>query len=377
MNRYSGRMITMQILQLRRKMKTLEAGFMTKRENYLRAVRFERPDHIPMTFAINAACWHAYPHEALFELQASHPLLFPDFSRPSGDFKPYIHPVARKGVPYTDDFGCVWETMEDGITGTVTGHPLAEWSSFASCRFPDPEVCTGIGPIDWMKTNTEIAAARACGELTWGGLRHGHTFLQLCDLRGYQNLMFDMADDEPNLHILLEKLEAFNLHTVNRYLDAGVDVIGYGEDLGMQKGPMVSPAFFREFIKPSYQRLMKPARDKGTIVHMHSDGDLHDLIEDLIDGGVEVINLQDLVNGVEWIANRFAGKVCVDLDIDRQVVTPYGTPDEIDDLIRSEVEAIGRKEGGLTMIYGLYPGVPLENVKALMDAMEKYAFLFS
>jgi hypothetical protein len=110
---------------------------------------------------------------------------------------------------------------------------------------------------------------------------------------------------------------------------------------------------------------------------MHSDGDIRALVDDLIAGGVEVINLQDLVNGVEWIAARFAGRVCVDLDIDRQSVTRFGTPAQIDALIRQEVTCLGRKEGGLMMVYGLYPGAPLENVRALMDAMTRYAGFYS
>jgi uroporphyrinogen-III decarboxylase len=110
---------------------------------------------------------------------------------------------------------------------------------------------------------------------------------------------------------------------------------------------------------------------------MHSDGDIRHLVDDIIDSGVEVINLQDLVNGIDWIAERFRGKVCVDLDIDRQLITPYGTPAQIDALIREEVEKIATPQGGLAMIYGLYPGVPLENVKALMDAMETYSFYYS
>ena len=92
---------------------------------------------------------------------------------------------------------------------------------------------------------------------------------------------------------------------------------------------------------------------------------------------MEIINLQDLVNGIDWIADKFKGKLCVELDIDRQKITPYGTPEEIDALILEEVSKIGTPQGGLCMIYGLYPGVPLENAKALMDAMEKYAFYFS
>ena len=49
------------------------------------------------------------------------------------------------------------------------------------------------------------------------------------------------------------------------------------------------------------------------------------------------------------------------------------TPAQVDALIREEVEKLGSREGGLMMIYGWYPGVPIENAKAVMDAMEEYA----
>jgi hypothetical protein len=122
---------------------------------------------------------------------------------------------------------------------------------------------------------------------------------------------------------------------------------------------------------------MQPAREAGCIVHMHSDGDIRTLVDDLIEGGVQVVNLQDLINGIDWIAARFAGRTCIDLDIDRQSITRFGTPAQIDALIREEVEQLGRREGGLMMVYGLYPGVPLENIEALMDAMTRYATFYS
>lgn len=349
---------------------------MNHKANILKAVRFERPEYIPMKFHINDACWQHYPQEELFDLIETHPFLFPNYKRPEGQYTPNFAQVASKDKPYTDDWGCLWETTVDGITGTVTKHPLQDWSSFETYKAPDPTTCMGIGPVDWLHVKEHIQKIKLNGDLAFGGLRHGHTFLQLCDIRGYQNLIFDMADQNPHLKKLIHMVEAFNLYIVNQYLDMGVDMMGYAEDLGMQKGPMISPQYFREYIKPSYQRLMKPARDKGVIVHMHSDGDLHDLIDDIIDGGVEVINMQDYVNGIDWIADKFAGKVCIELDIDRQFTTPHGTVHEIDALIREEVQKISRKEGGLMMVYGLYPGVPLKNVKALMDAMERYAFYY-
>jgi uroporphyrinogen decarboxylase len=153
--------------------------------------------------------------------------------------------------------------------------------------------------------------------------------------------------------------------------------MGYAEDLGMQVGPMLSPEHLRKYIKPSYQRLMAPAREAGCIVHMHSDGDIRTLVDDLIDGGVEVVNLQDLVNGIDWIAEHLKGKVCIDLDVDRQDVVFKGSPRDIDDLVRKEVETLGSKEGGLMMVHGWYPGVPIENARALMDAMEKYSTYYA
>lgn len=350
---------------------------MTARENYLRTVRFETPDYIPMTYWINPACWYSYPQEQLLDLVEAHPFLFPGFQRPATPFEPQLPPVCRENAPYKDDWGCVWQTTQNGITGIVTRHPLESWEDFPSYCPPDPEKAMGIGPIDWEEERQSIARAREKGELVSRGLRHGHTFLQLCDIRGYENLLFDMEDEEPRLWQLIEQVEQFNLGLVSRYAQAGVDVMGYAEDLGMQKGPLLSPAQFRKYILPSYRRLIEPAKRSGALIHMHSDGDLHLLLEDLLSVGVDIINLQDLVNGVDWIAKNLAGKHCIELDIDRQFVTAHGTVEEIHHMIRSEIRTLGRKEGGLCMIFGLYPGTPIENAAAVMDAMETYAFEFN
>ena len=349
-----------------------------RRDNILRAVRFERPAYIPMVFHINQACWHYYPAEALKELIGSHPVLFGvcDDGSPGRTEVDYVV-IERPGRPFTDGWGCVWETSMEGMVGSVTKHPLADWSDFNEFEAPDPLVDSGKGPTDWKQIATDIARARSAGHLTVGGLRHGYLFQTLADLRGYENLLFDMADNRPSLPRLVEIVEHFNMAIVQRYLDIGVEWMCYPEDLGMQTGPMISPAMFRKFVKPSYERLMKPARAGGTVIHVHSDGRVCDLIEDLIHDGVNVINLQDLVNGIDWIKDKLAGRVCIDLDIDRQHITTSGTPEQIDALIREEVTKLGSKEGGLMMIYGLYPGVPLENVKALMDAMERYTGFYS
>ena len=350
---------------------------MTDRDNILRAVRFERPDTIPMSYHINAACWHSYPPGALEELMAAHPLLFPAFEPGAQRVELTTDADAEADHSFIDPWGNTRDTGERGIATVVTRHALASWDDFADFRAPDPATNCGSGSIDWQAIETGLAAAKAAGQLARGGLQHGHTYLTLSDLRGFDGLTYDMADEEPRLWQLIEMVEAFNAEIVRRYVAAGAEWMGYADDLGMQEGPMMSPAHFRKYLKPSYGRLIAPAREAGCIVHMHSDGDIRELVDDLLDAGVEIVNLQDLVNGIDWIEARLAGRVCIDLDIDRQAITRFGTPAQIDALVREEVERLGSREGGLMMIYGLYPGVPIENAGALMDAMERYATYYA
>ena len=347
-------------------------------ENLLRLINFDGPDYIPMTFHINAACWHHYPREALLELIASHPFLFPDFDFSKVPEKIEYPPFARADEKFIDSWGCVWETTDDGIVGLVTKHPLESWDDFENFNPPDPNKVTHMGPIDWAQQSKKNGFAISQKCIKSGEIGHNHTWLKLIDIRGYENVLFDMADDEPRLHKLLEMLENFNMGLVRNYIDiCGVKWMGFAEDLGMQTGPMLSPEYFRKYIKPSYRRLMKAALDGDCIVHVHTDGDTRQFAEDILDCGVQVLNLQDLVNGIDWVKENLKGRVCIDLDIDRQSITVDGSPEQIDALIHEEVAKLGSKEGGLMMIYGLYPGVPLENAKAVMDAMEKYSTYYS
>ncbi len=350
---------------------------MNDRENILRATRFETPERIPISFGITASCWEHYPQEALQELMAAHPLLFPGVEKPDGPVVPCYASWRRADEPYTDSWGCVWETLANGITGAVVEHAIADWTDFDGYTPPSPEAHDGWGPIDWTAIRTNVRRARRQGRLAAGGLRHGHTFLTLTYLRGYENLIFDMCDDAPQLSALIRMVEAFNRGLVERYVDAGVEWMGYPEDLGMQQGPMLSPDQFRQYIKPVYERLVAPARDAGCVIHMHSDGDLRELADDLLEVGVQALNLQDLVNGIDWMEAHLKGRVCIDLDIDRQRITRFGTPKQIDAHIRTAVERLGSPGGGLMLKHGLHPGTPLANVRALMDAMERYAGHFS
>lgn len=350
---------------------------MDRRENILRAVRFEYPESIPVQMSVNNACWHAYPQAALQDMMAAHPMLFPDFVYTNNLVQPAYAPFRIAGIDYVDSWGCVWRTVEDGMTGTVVKHALSSWDDFNNYQPPDPGSHNGWGAVNWQAEACRLRRAESQGRLKQGSLRHGHTFLTMIYLRGYEAFIFDMVDHVPQLEKLIEMVEDFNLALVEHFIALGVEWMNYPEDLGMQNGPLLSPGLFRRYIKPTYQRLMQPARQAGCIIHMHSDGDIRTLVHDLCDCGVDVMNLQDLVNGIEWIASHVKGKVCIDLDVDRQHVTRFGTPDDIDTLILKEVTILGCPQGGLMLKHDLLPGLPLDNIRALMDAMEKYASYYN
>ena len=338
---------------------------MTYRENMLRNIRFEHPDYIPMNFHIAEAVFYSYDPHAIEELLEAHPIVAGKH-RMRWDLVEKKRAENEQITEFTDAFGVEWKGVIDGIRGAVQKHPLADLSLAADYRFP------ALPDFDAAAERARVQAAKDAGHFIGAGLEHGHTFLRLTDLCGYENTLLAMADEDENMISLIARLEEYNHAFIRHWTACGYDMISFPEDLGMQVGPMISPDMFRQYIKPSYQRMMKTARDSGAIIHMHSDGDIRALADDLFDGGVQILNLQDLVNGIDWIRDHYAGKKCIELDIDRQKVTVFGTPAEVDALIREEVEKLSSPAGGLAMIYGWYPGTPLENVDALMGAMEKY-----
>ena len=222
-----------------------------------------------------------------------------------------------------------------------------------------------------------MESAKSDGRMAFLGLNHGCIFLRLTFLRGYENLLDDFNEDEPKLPELIGMVEKFNAARVARLVELSPDVIGFPDDLGAQRGPLISPRHFREHLAPVYRRLTAPARERGILTHMHTDGDVTALLDDILAAGLDVVNPQDLVNGIDVLRKNLKGRAAIDLDIDRQDVTVRGSPQDIDDLIHEEVDKLGSPEGGLALRFGLYPETPLENVRAVMDAMEKYSTFYS
>ena len=341
------------------------------RENFLRNATMTGPEWMPCRMSVSAATFDQLRGEAE-DVVARHPILFPGFKKGQRDYDHYdFGPGHRAGELYRDAWGCVWHTSINGLEGVVVEHPLADWDALDAYQPPDARVQLDRSTVNWDAVRERLHTARAKGGLTSGGLAHGFMFLRLEYLRGFENLMLDMATEDPRLWKLCDIVHHFNQAIVQQYLGIGIDVLSLAEDLGTQTASIISPAMFRKWLLPYYRRLMQPARAAGCQVGFHSDGYTMELFDDLIDAGVTIVNPQDLIHGIRELSEHLKGRVCIRLDVDRQTVVPHGTPQEIRELIREEVLELGSPKGGLELVCGIYPPTPPENIEAVCSAMEE------
>ena len=343
-----------------------------ERDNYIRNATFQGADYIPSAIHISGASWDQW-RDDMEDVVARHPRLWPGFEKGKQDWnRTDFGPAHTIGQPFTDAWGCTWETSTNGIEGVVTDAPLKTWADFDTWEAPDPLKTADRGPVDWEAIAQSVADARERGEVTRGGVPHGFFFMRLTYLRGFENMMMDMAYDEPRLWELIDVLYRHNRVLVDQFLAMNVDIMEFAEDLGAQTASVISPEMFRKYCRPTYEKLIQPCRERGILVGLHSDGYIMDLVDDLIIAGVTILNPQDLCNGIDNLREALKDRVCIRLDIDRQTVLPYGTPQEIEELIELEVRTLGSPRGGLELIAGIYPPTPPDNVHALACAIEKY-----
>ncbi|MBI3922006.1 MAG: hypothetical protein HY318_11365 [Armatimonadetes bacterium] len=309
-----------------------------------KAMRFEYPEYIPVAVSCLPGTWIRH-REALDGLVACHPIIF-------GEHTPGTRDYDAVGGTYvagehTDVWGCVWSNVRTGCESIVTGHALPTRESVHTMEVPEPG----------------------------SGISHGFMWLRLADLRGFEELMIDFAEEPPELQMLLDKVLAYNLSEVRRMLENKPELMGFGDDLGMQTSIAISPEKWRKYLKPCFAAIFGLCHEAGASVFLHTDGHIIPIIEDLIDCGVNVVNPQIRANGLDNLVRECKGKVCVNLDLDRQMF-PFCTPEEIDTHVREAVEKLGSPEGGLWLTAECAPDVPMENIEAICQALEKYRAYF-
>ncbi len=336
------------------------------RENLLRAIEYRHPEWIPIHFDLMQSV--VFRHgQGLAEMMRRHPRLFTAAHcdavagtvPPSGPFH------ERR---FTDDWGCEWLEVEAGILGQVVGHPLAGWGKLAGLTVPDP-----VRQWDWNGVRAECTRQRERGELVNGymGVVEGSFFDRLQFLRGLDNLLVDFMERPPELDRLIARVLDYNLRLIRLWLDAGAELIHFHGDIGMQQSLMISPATFREVLKPAYREMFQMCRRGGAHVKYSSDGCLLAIVDDLVECGVSFHDPQVRACTVDGIARAYGGKLCAMVDIDEQML-PFVPPAEVDAQIREIVEKVGRPEGGLMLYACPSADVPLANIEAICTGWERY-----
>jgi len=238
----------------------------------------------------------------------------------------------------TDEWGCVWATLADTHLGEVQSYPLKTWDDLPRLSIPD-----FLSDHRWE--GMQAARAKANGRYMLGNICSLYERLHF--LRGLENLWCDILEEPERVSALLDILVESNIKVVRRYARYGVDGIMFTDDWGLQDRLMIRPALWREIWKPAYRRVFDAAHSEGIDCWMHSCGYIVDILDDLIEIGLNAVHMDQQENmGLDNLCARFRGRInffaCV--DIQKTMVT--GSPDEIRAYARKMAACLGTKEGG-------------------------------
>jgi uroporphyrinogen decarboxylase len=271
--------------------------------------------------------------------------------------------------PYADDFPCNYSNLGKDMQRAV-------WGGF------------GFTPWDWTfkddfwtflrektielknKTDKALLLGIGCNLFEWGSF-----------LRRLDQFLMDLFIEPLKVHALLDALMESHLNTLAKTCEAVgdiVDIIKFGDDLGMINGPFFSSEIYREFFKPRHKILCDYTKTHSSMHTMlHCCGGIYELIPDLIDAGFEILNPIQ-INAAnmepERLKNEFGKDVvfcCVGCDTSR--ILNRATPEEVMKHVLSNLEIFG-KDGGFvfTTVHNIMPDVPPENIVAMFDAVNEF-----
>jgi len=333
-------------------------------------LEFRKPEWIPCNVVFSFLTRKIY-HEELEDIVAEHPLIFRETDSKILDYHE-LPPAYRENEFCRDNWGCLWHNIQGGLEGQVVENPLADWSAFNNYTPPDPMLKADFADRDWNKIESEIEHQKKNGRLTIGD--GGRLFDRMYFLRGFENLMLDIATDEPKLPALIEMIADYEMKLIEKWLKIGVDIMYFHTDIGTQNSLMISPEKFRKYIKPMFKKLFAPIREAGTHIYLSSDGRLLEIVDDLVECGVSMHDPQFRANTLEGIAKAYKGKMCMNLDLDRQMFA-FCTPDDLRDQIKKSVKMLDSPEGGLMITASIWDkNIPIENIKAICNGLEEFCF---
>jgi len=231
----------------------------------------------------------------------------------------------------------------------------------------------------WLDTEMRAAKALAESEGTYTQTFVGHMYERAWQVRGYEEFLMDLLTQREWAELLLDRFCDNNLRVAEAAARAGYDCIATGDDVANQNSMMFQPDLWREVMKPRWAKVIAAARAiKPDIqVWYHSDGNLWDILDDLVEIGITVLNpVQPECMDPLAIRKRFGKRLAFDGCVGTQTTFPFGTPDDMRARVRDLADSLDAGKGGLMLspTHVLEPEVPPENVKAFFEGCDELVY---
>jgi len=346
---------------------------MNSRERVLAATNHIEPDRIPL-FAPNMINTTAPYDPGLLRYLDEFP--FDHLASVGGLVNPPTQQVDVDDDQLIDGYGCRFQYKGVGMPYCIHS-PLAGAQTVADIEafdWPDPEAPSMIA------SDASERAARARGkeeQVLQVGI--SHIFHQYHYMRGFEQWMIDVRLHRDVHRAIADHILHINSTLAMRLLEQvgeHTDMVSINDDLGTSVAPYMSPADFRELVKPYYTALLAPikARHPHIKVYMHSHGQIMDLVPDLIECGVDVLNPilpLDNMDPVQ-LKREYGDRLCFHGGIDIEHIVPFGTVDEVRDHVKEVIDILAPGGGYWFKAQAISPVIPPENIIAAYECAIEY-----
>lgn len=351
---------------------------MTNRENFISLIKKTGYEWIPVEFGLCPSLIDKVESQfgsRIYEEVFKFPWRFVDdiqlIEHDVEKYRPFFRKPFAEGADI-DIWGVGHEKSPNSMHMTYMRNPLKEVETLEEIQaYPFPDFANGRknhqkGQVEAFKNADLIAVGympMTIWEISWY-------------LRGIEELFCDMMLDDEKAYFLFDKILEIQKIRVKAFVEAGVDVLFIGDDIGMQHSIMMSEDLYCEWIKPRLKELIRFAKEINpeVIVFYHSCGFIEPFITHLIECGVDVLNpIQSECMDFEEIYNKYGDKISFHGTIGTQTTMPHGTPDEVIKTVHRNLNIAG-KNGGLMVAptHMLEPEVPMENIFAYIEACRTY-----
>lgn len=221
-----------------------------------------------------------------------------------------------------------------------------------------------------QQSDRALMVVCGCNLFEWGAF-----------LRRMDNFMMDVYVEPCQVERLLDALMELHLVTLEKVCDAVgdiVDILRFGDDLGMDSGPFMSPDIYRKIFKPRHRMLCDfVKRNSRMKTFLHSCGSIYPLLPDLIEAGYDVINpvQTNCVNMDPVQLKREFGK---DITFwgggcDTRTILNNASPQQVKDHVKKRIEILSPGGGFIfNPVHNILPEVPAENIIAMFDAVKEF-----